>query len=156
MDYQLDSLALDDILQEPSRVPACPDAEGADVLQALTDHIVWFASLDEWRATCSREPEIVGMRRHGVPYAPCQWFGPLSDAERQRYSRATMRLEREGYLTRITERHRDRVTHLVPTLNGLMWVLRSEGMLNTDSLAVGLRRTEWGGRLADELEIALR
>ena len=64
-----------------------------------------------------------------------------------------MRLERDGYVTRITEPRRDRITHLRPTLNGLMWAFRASPATDIDIVVTALRRTEWGRGLADDIEI---
>jgi hypothetical protein len=155
VNYELDMLSLDEECDwGPPADPPVPDNDGADVLQALLHRLIWFASLNEPVAAQSRQPEIAGLRRHGIPYAPCEWFGPVNDKQRQRYSRATMRLEGDGYVIRITELRRDRVTHLRPTLNGLMWALRASPATDIGEVTTALRRTEWGRRLAEDVEIA--
>lgn len=155
MDFLLDMTRLDEC-DEPASPPdpTVPDSDGAAVLQALLRRLIWFASLDEPVAAQSRQPEVAGLRRHGIPYSTCEWFGPIDDWQRQRYSRATMRLEGNGYVIRITEPRRDRVTHLRPTLNGLMWALRASPATDIGEVTTALRRTEWGRRLADDIEIA--
>jgi hypothetical protein len=62
-----------------------------------------------------------------------------------------MRLERDGFVVRIVERTRDRVTHVRPTLEGLRHILQNTHGARPEAVATGLRRTRWGHALADGL-----
>jgi hypothetical protein len=97
--------------------------------------------------------ELKQVRDQGIEYKPAKWNGvPLDEAQRQAYSRAVLHLEKFGIVQRITERHRDRVTHVRPTSRGLRLALRLAGR-SADRSAVteGLQLTHWGLELADKM-----
>lgn len=92
---------------------------------------------------------LVDMRNHGIPYTPDDWFeSPLPAARRKALSRAAQCLESRGLLIRLTETNRNRVTHLLPTLDGLLRAIRLTSQADFISIIAGLQRTAWGGRLA--------
>ena len=66
-------------------------------------------------------------------------------------SRACRQLERDGYLARDTERLRNRVKSVVPTVFGIAWPLRAASEARAQEVVDGLRKTLWGRELADEL-----
>jgi hypothetical protein len=94
--------------------------------------------------------ELLQIRDMGIPYRPGVWYGVSLDCDqRQAYSRAAMRLEGVGFLRRITEPRRDRVTHLQPTADGLRMTLRLAGWrADRSAIAAGLSMTRWGSELA--------
>lgn len=102
--------------------------------------------------------DLVQLRGKGIPYQPAQWNGATLDyAQRQAYSRAAMRLENLGVLRRITEQHRDRVTHVQLTATGLRLALRVAGRrADRSAIAEGLRMTSWGRELAAGLPVQPR
>ncbi|MEQ8785115.1 MAG: hypothetical protein RIC55_02410 [Pirellulaceae bacterium] len=91
---------------------------------------------------------VVSMQVSGVPYQPNQWFGPLTMAERKACSRAAKRLESEGLVERVTQRGRNRVTHLRPTAAGICSALETaEPQADRAAIVDGLRRMNWAGHL---------
>jgi hypothetical protein len=99
--------------------------------------------------------ELKQVRDQGIEYKPAKWNGvPLDEAQRQAYSRAVLHLEKFGIVQRITERHRNRVTHVQPTARGLRLALRLVGR-SADRLVIadGLRLTNWGKELAVGISI---
>jgi len=94
----------------------------------------------------------------GIPYKPAEWGkAPLDYARRQAYSRAALRLENLGVLRRITERHRDRVTHVQLTATGLRLALWLAGRrADRSAIAEGLRLTHWGRDLAAKIRVRPR
>ena len=94
--------------------------------------------------------ELLQIRDMGIPYRPGVWYGASLDcAQRQAYSRAAIRLEGAGFVRRITEPRRDRVTHLQPTVDGLRMALRLAGRrADRSAVAAGLSMTRWGRELA--------
>ena len=94
----------------------------------------------------------------GIAYKPAQWdSAPLDYARRQAYSRAALRLENLGVLRRITERHRDRVTHVQLTATGLRLALWLAGRrADRSAIAEGLRLTNWGKELAAKIRVKPR
>jgi hypothetical protein len=100
-----------------------------------------------------RTLELRAIRDKGIPYQPSKWDdAPLNDAERQAYSRAALQLQMHGLLERITEQHRDRVTHVRLTPRGLRLALRLAGNgVNRLAITEGLRLTNWGRELVTEM-----
>jgi len=98
---------------------------------------------------CVGERHLAELLTRGVPYTPDDWCEqPLSAARRKAISRAAQRLESSGLLIRVTEPNRNRVTHLLPTLDGLLKAFRLTSQADFKSIIAGLHRTAWGGRLA--------
>jgi hypothetical protein len=126
------------------------DAAGQRLLRAMLAEIESFGELAEDVAH-SQHVHMLGMRFRGVPYQPCQWFAPLTNAARMAYSRAARRLEDTGWVWRVTEERRDRVTHLQPTEAGLQLALELVPGADRAALARGLRHTTWGHALAERL-----
>jgi hypothetical protein len=102
-----------------------------------------------------RTLELRAIRDKGIPYRPSTWNGaPLNDTERQAYSRAALQLQMYGLLERITEQHRDRVTHVRLTDKGLRLALRLAGRdIDRSAHIEGLRLTNWGRELVKELRV---
>ena len=126
------------------------DADGVDILVAVLAEIEALPYLGtELEAGATRS--LAELRDVGIPYRPGDWFGgPLSPARRKAYSRAATRLEDAGLVLRVTEPNRDRVTHLQPTAAGLRRAMRLVGRrADLAAIAEGLRRTAWGGHLAE-------
>jgi hypothetical protein len=147
-----DEITLANYVTEPETlVIRWPDLEGEQVLTALLVDVETFGKLDASVVTRSPDPYITGMVRRGVPYRPRAWFGTLNYARSKAISRATLRLERDGFVVRIVERTRNRVTHVRPTLDGLRCILQITHGANPEVVATGLRRTRWGHALADGL-----
>ena len=135
-----------------SNVPtAMPDWMGERLLGEIVDDLEWFSTVEFDPSVHTRDRHPVILYHQGVPYRPVTWFGDMDVCHRQRYSRACQALERDGYLIRATEPLRNRVTSLQPTLYGLAWPLREAPLAQIQSVAEGLRRTQWGKELADEL-----
>lgn len=136
----------------PARDLHPPDAIGATLLNAIVEELAWFGSLPRGQAMSPSNWLMRKFRERGVPYRPRDWFSNVTERDRQRFSRACQRLERDGYLIRITEPLRDRVMHVQPTLDGLRWVLQSSADLDSTHVIEGLRRTDWGRWMAEKLE----
>ena len=136
----------------PARDLYPPDAIGAALLNAIIEELAWFGSLPQGQAMSPSNWLMRKFRERGVPYRPRDWFSNVTERDRQRFSRACQRLERDGYLIRITEPLRDRVMHVQPTLDGLRWVLRTSDEFDSVPAIDGLRRTDWGRWMAEELE----
>ncbi len=153
-------LAIDDSLFDwrldadelaPARDLPAPDAIGAALLNVIVEELAWFGSLPHGQAMSPSNWLMRRFRERGVPYRPRDWFSNVTERDRQRFSRACLRLERDGYLIRITEPLRERVTHVQPMLDGALWTLRANPNFDVTSIVEGLRRTDWGTWLADEL-----
>lgn len=127
-----------------------PEPDGEQILMCVMAEIETFAELNRHVATNIEEPSISGMLHRGVSYRPSVWFGNLSGARSKAISRATMRLERDGFARRIVEPRRNRVTHIRPTLAGMRY-MTDVHQARPERIAAGLRRTRWGPALADEL-----
>jgi hypothetical protein len=124
-----------------------------NLLRAVLIEIEWLPVFGA-DLSSGRTLELKGIRDRGIPYAPAKWdAAPLSDAERQACSRATLQLQGLGLLERITEPRRDRVTHVRPTASGLRLALQLAGP-DADRLAIreGLGLTTWGKELADGMQ----
>lgn len=147
LEWRLDA----DELSLDRDLPA-PDTIGAALLNAIVEEVAWFGSLEQSQVMNPSNWPMRRFREHGVPYRPREWFGRTTERDRQRFSRACQRLERDGYLIRITEPLRDRVMHVQTTLDGVRWVLQSSADLDSTHVIEGLRRTDWGAWLADELQ----
>jgi hypothetical protein len=132
------------------------------VLIAMLADIEVFAEIDPAVIDSSPDPYILGMVHSGVPYKPSAWFGCVTNTESHVLGRATRRLERQGLVTRVIESKRDRVTHIRPTVAGLLSAIRAAKEANVTMVAAkeanvgmvaaGLRRTNWGQLLADRLD----
>jgi len=146
LDWRLDA----DELFLDRDLPA-PDTIGAALLNAIVEELAWFGSLQQSQAMSPSNWPMRKFRERGVPYRPRDWFGRSAECDRQRFSRGCLRLERDGYLIRITEPLRERVMHVQPTLDGLRWVLRTNDDVDSAPVIEGLRRTDWGAWLASEL-----
>ena len=146
MELAWEPFSIDD-LEGPKPPGIEPGAEGQAMILAILEQIAAFSAVPARVASNSRR-----MRQRGVRFSPCEWFGDWSVAQRQRYSRTATRLERDGYLVRITERRRNRATHVQPTCYALTWALEREIVPDLAALTSGLRRTEWGFDLATHLE----
>jgi len=127
-----------------------PDPLGAVMLRAMANDLAWWGTV---RFTPGRSVDryLVDFYYRGVPYSPSEWFGDLDSGHRQRCSRVCRQLEQDRYLYRVTESQRDRVRCLVPTLHGLTWPLRTAPQAKIQGVVSGLRKTEWGQELADQL-----
>ncbi len=146
-----DEITLTEYVTEPATLLIrWPDPEGEQVLAALLADVEIFAKLDALLITRSLDPYVASMVHRGVPYRPRVWFGTLSWARTKAISRATMRLERDGFAVRIVELRRNRVTHVRPTLAGIRFMMDVHHV-PPEHIAAGLRRTRWGSALADEL-----
>jgi hypothetical protein len=146
-----DEITLTGYVTEPATLLIrWPDPEGEQVLAALLADVETFAELDALLITQSLDPYVASMVHRGVPYRPRVWFGTLSWARAKAVSRATMRLERDGFAVRMVELRRNRVTHVRPTLAGICFMMDVHHA-HPEHIAAGLRRTRWGPGLADEL-----
>jgi hypothetical protein len=146
-DWRLDA---DELSQERDLRP--PNAIGAALLHAVVEEIAWFGLLPHGKAMNLSNWLMRRFRERGVPYRPRDWFGRTTERDRQRFSRACLRLERDGYLIRITEPLRDRVMYVQPTLDGLRWIFQSSADFDSTPVIEGLRRTDWGRWMAEKLE----
>jgi len=126
------------------------DRDADAILLAVLAEIEAFGELPE---IVAHGPDlgVLAMRNVGVPYRPGIWFSePLTAARHKAYSRATERLERAGLVRRITGEKGRRVSRVQLTARGLGRALELAGPgANRDAVAEGLRRTAWGGHLAD-------
>lgn len=136
----------------PERDLRPPDAIGAALLNAIIEELAWLGSLPQGQAMSPSNWLMRRFRERGVPYRPRDWFSNVTERDRQRFSRACQRLERDGYLIRVTEPLRDRVMHVQPTLDGLQWVLRTNDAVDSTGVIESLRLTDWGRWMAGELE----
>ena len=129
----------------PPKLPAPAD----EILLAVLAEIEALAVIEPHREIAT-DPALAPMLSMGIPYQPGQWRNhPPGVSERQALSRAVRRLEQVGLLVRVTEPHRDRVTHLRPTAAGLQRALQLAGsQADPAAVAVGLRETSWGRQLA--------
>jgi len=150
LDWRLDA---DELVPTRDRHP--PDAFGAALLNAIVEELAWFGLLPRGQAMSPSNWLMRKFRERGVPYHPRDWFGRSAECDRQRFSRACLRLERDGYLIRITEPLRDRVMQVQPTLDGLRWVLQSSADFDSGGVREGLWRTDWGRWMADLNSCAL-
>jgi hypothetical protein len=67
--------------------------------------------------------------------------------------RAARDLESTGLLRRITEPHRNRTTHVIPSIQLLQQTIEKlNGHANVAAICSGLRQTHWGHELALRLE----
>ena len=127
-----------------------PDTLGKLLLRAIADDLAWFGGVvfDPDRTT---DRVLLELYFRGVPYSPSTWFPESDSCHRKRCSRACRQLERDGYLARDTERLRNRVKSVVPTVFGIAWPLRHASEVRVQAVVDGLRKTQWGRELADEL-----
>jgi hypothetical protein len=142
-----DAMAAD---SDDAALAAIPISEHARrLLRAILIEVEWLPAFG-CDLPNGRTLELKGIRDKGIPYAPSKWDDvPLSDAQRQAYSRAAIQLQQYGLLERITESRRDRVTHVRLTPNGLRLALQLAGPdADRSAVAEGLRRTNWGRELA--------
>ena len=126
------------------------DRDADAILRAVLAEIEAFAQLDEFVAY-GPDPGVLAMRTVGVPYRPAVWFSePLTAARHKAYSRATERLEFAGLVRRITGEKGRRVSRVQLTARGLRRALGLAGPgADRGAVAEGLRRTAWGGHLAE-------
>lgn len=119
------------------------------ILVAMLAEIEVFAEVSE-DALQGNDSYVVAMISVGIPYSPATWFGEaLTQAQRMACSRATRRLATQGLVERILEDHRDRVTHLVLTSQGLRQAFQIAGPdACSEAVMEGLQRTTWGRPLA--------
>jgi hypothetical protein len=104
------------------------------VLLAVLAEMETFAEIDE-SLLDSPQPYLVTMRQSGIPYRPDAWcHARLSAARRKAFSRAAVRLERRGWLVRLTQLSRDHVTHLRLTERGLALALTLAPMCDREQL----------------------
>jgi DNA-binding MarR family transcriptional regulator len=106
---------------------------------------ILLAILAEIEASNLPKPEL------GIRYRPSKWFGELTEAERQAYSRALRKLDDAGLLIRITEENRDRVAYVRLTTGGLWKALEVNPDADRDAIAESLSRTNWGADVLDGL-----
>lgn len=127
-----------------------PDTLGQLLLRAMADDLTWFGGV-EFDPDQTTDRVLLEFYFRGVPYSPTIWFPESDSRHRKRCSRACRQLERDGYLDRDTERLRDRVKSVVPTVFGLAWPLRADPGFRVQAVVDGLRKAQWGRELADEL-----
>lgn len=155
-----DLMLLPDVTDAPAPTAAAstprqrPDVRGGRILEAALLDLQSLAERDAGRLARSRNRFDLGIVHQGIPYRPAFWFPGLTTAERKAYSRAMLRLEWAGFASRVREEQRDRVTHLWPTLAGLLLRLETAPGASAELVCIGLRRTNWGAGLADYLEDA--
>ena len=74
-----------------------------------------------------------------------------------RLSRTAKRLEAAGFLERITEPKRDRVTHIRPTSAALRWVMEAaKESVNRPALLEGVKRCHWAAGFCRQLSFRAR
>ncbi|QDU39691.1 hypothetical protein Mal4_40370 [Maioricimonas rarisocia] len=126
-----------------------PTQRGGRILQRLLIEIERLAVARDGGMTCIGPTELREIAERGIPYRPRDWFGSATVAERKAWSRAAQRLEADGHVCRTLERHRQRVTHLVPTPAGFAWALAAAPKVNAQRLRDALHRMHWGQPLLE-------
>jgi hypothetical protein len=93
----------------------------------------------------------------GVQYQPSVWHDSLTSRDRKRLSRTAKRLEAAGFLERITEPQRDRVTHIRPMSAALRWLTEAaKGSVNRPALLEGVKRCDWAAGFCRQLSFRAR
>lgn len=97
----------------------------------------------------SDERFVRSIRQIGVPFTPSSWKrGNINTAQKMAYTRAVRRLERSGYITRVSESKRDRTTHVRPTKMAIVFMIDQLGpQIDCDQLFESISRMQWCGNL---------
>ncbi|MDA7874266.1 hypothetical protein N9B17_03775 [Rhodopirellula sp.] len=94
-----------------------------------------------------------GMRNRGIPFTPEDWSATHGPSRKMQLVRAARDLESMGLLRRITEPHRNRTTHVIPSIQLLQQtIVKLNGHANVAAICSGLQQTHWGHELALRLE----
>ncbi len=129
------------------------DRDGKHILLAVLAELEVFSTLDETLFE-KGNPYVWNVRHVGVLYRPAVWFGgPLSASRRKSLTRATRKLTRDGLVDRVTEKRRDRVTHLKLTPNGFSQALQlADQKVEWQQLVDSLAWIEWADDLWNTLD----
>ena len=128
------------------------DADGNRVLLHVLAEIEIFSTIDDLLFEM-KHPYVQSMQQLGIPYRPAVWFGgPLSGSRRKAISRATMKLALRGLVERMTQRRRDRVTHLRLTRAGFCQAIELAGDIDWPQLAASLAIIAWADGLWDAFD----
>lgn len=126
----------------------------ADLLFPIVADIEWLGTPDGKRLAETDAPNIRELQTVGVRYQPSAWHDSLTKKERNRLSHTAKRLEAAGFLERITEPQRDRVTHIRPTSKALRWVIEAaKGSVNQPALLEGVKSCHWAAGLCLSAEL---
>ncbi len=126
------------------------DADGNLVLLHVLAEIELFSTIDGLLFEM-KHPYVEGVQQLGIPYRPAVWLGgPLSGSRRKAVSRATMKLALRGLVERMTQRRRDRVTHLRLTPAGFRLAIELADGIDWPQLAASLALIAWADGLWDE------
>ena len=128
------------------------DRDGKHILLAVLAELEVFSTLDETLFE-KGNPYVWNVRHVGIPYCPAVWFGGrLSAGRRKSLTRATRKLTRKRLVRRVTEKRRDRLTHLRLTPDGFSQALQlADQKVEWQQLVESLAWIEW----ADDLWQAL-
>ena len=127
-----------------------PATLGKLLLRAIADDLAWFGGV-EFDPDRTTDRVLLELYFRGVPYSPTTSFPESDSFHRTRCLRECRQLERDGSLARDTERLRNRVKSVVPTVFGIAWPLRTASEVRVQAIVDGLRKTQWGRELVGEL-----
>jgi len=119
-----------------------------ELLCNMMADIETFIELSD-RLQRSDERFVRAIREVGVPFTPSTWKrGNITAAQKMAYTRAVRRLERSGFITRISESKRDRTTHVRPTKMAVAFMIDQLGwQIDCDQLFGSISRFDWCGNL---------
>ena len=119
-----------------------------ELLCNMMADIETFIELSD-RLQRSDERFVRSIREVGVPFTPSSWKrGNITSAQKMAYTRAVRRLERSGFITRISESKRDRTTHIRPTKMAVVFMIDQLGpQIDCDQLFESISRMHWCGNL---------
>lgn len=119
-----------------------------ELLCNMMADIETFIELSD-RLQRSDERFVRSIREVGVPFTPSSWKrGNITAAQKMAYTRAVRRLERSGFITRISESKRDRTTHVRPTKMAVVFMIDQLGpQIDCDQLFESISRMHWCGNL---------
>jgi hypothetical protein len=119
-----------------------------ELLCNMMADIETFIELSD-RLQRSDERFVRSLRQIGVPFTPSSWKrGNITTAQKMAYTRAVRRLERSGFITRVSESKRDRTTHVRPTKMAIVFMIDQLGLqIDCDQLFESISRMQWCGNL---------
>lgn len=130
------------------------DRDGDHILLCILAELETFSTIDNGLFE-SNHPYVRTVQHVGIPYCPGLWFGgPLTGGRRKAISRATMKMARDRQVERITEKRRDRVTHLRLTPSGFKRAMElANGHCELGQLMNSLARIDWSDEIWNELDL---
>lgn len=119
-----------------------------ELLCNMMADIETFIELSD-RLQRSDERFVRSIREVGVPFTPSTWKrGNITAAQKMAYTRAVRRLERSGFITRVSESKRDRTTHVRPTKMAVVFMIDQLGpQIDCDQLFESISRMHWCGNI---------